>query len=235
MASTVHKISGAIAKWLFILCLPPLLLSSSVAVAVNSNALYQYGFDKYEISQNTGLESAELTKAAQGLIDYFNSDEELISLTVIKDGHPFELFNEREIIHLKDVKDLFKLDYIVLIFTALYILIYLVISLIRRRKEQLLSLARSALTGSGITLSLMTALGIGILIDFDRLFEQFHLLSFSNDFWKLNPHMDYLIMLFPENFWYDTAILCVGLMVAGALLLGLSGWLYLRQQKEGRR
>jgi len=74
------------AQWLFILCLPVLLLTASIGVAVNSIWLYEYGFEKYSVGQTTGLAEVELGKAARGLIDYFNSDEEYIGLSVVKDG-----------------------------------------------------------------------------------------------------------------------------------------------------
>ena len=98
------KILGIAAKWLFILCLPILLLSTSLGWAVNSLRLYQYGFDKYNVGQTTGLVEPELEKVAKGIISYFNSDEEYIDLTVVKDGKPFVLFHQREVAHLKDVK-----------------------------------------------------------------------------------------------------------------------------------
>ena len=114
------KALNIVAKWLFILCLPVLLLTASIGVAVNSRWLYENGFEKYDISRNTGIAEAELEEAASGLISYFNSGEEDISLTVIKDGEPFELFNQREAAHLRDVKGLIRLDYRVLLGTLIY-------------------------------------------------------------------------------------------------------------------
>ena len=113
------KILGITAKWLFMLCLPILLLTASLGWAANSLWLYKYGFEKYNISQSTGLAEVELEKAASGLISYFNSDKEYVSLTVVKDSEPFELFNQREAAHLKDAKELIWLDYRVL-FDALF-------------------------------------------------------------------------------------------------------------------
>ena len=118
------RILGTSAKWLFILCLPVLLLTASLGWASNSHWLYNYGFEKYDVGQTTGLADSELEKAASGLISYFNSGEEYISLTVIKDGQPFELFNQREIIHLKDVKGLVWLDYWFGLGTLVYVLAY---------------------------------------------------------------------------------------------------------------
>jgi integral membrane protein (TIGR01906 family) len=214
------KILVIAAKWLFILCLPILLLTASIGWAVNSHWLYEYGFEKYDVSQTTGLAEMELEKAATGLISYFNSGEANISLTVIKDGEPFELFNQREVIHLRDVKGLIRLDYWVLLGTLIYALAYAGVSLFWRRKRYWRRLAWGMVGGGSITLALMLAIGLGILLNFDQLFYQFHLLSFTNEFWQLDPTRDYLIMLFPGGFWYDAAIFCALATVGLAIILG---------------
>jgi len=208
------------AKWIFMLCLPILLLTASIGWAVNSQWLYEYGFEKYNVSQTTGIAEVELEKAAAGLISYFNWDDQHISLTVIKDGEPFELFNQREVAHLSDVKGLIRLDYWVLLGTLIYTLGYAGVSLFWRRGRYRRQLARRIVAGSGITLALMLAIGLGILLNFDRLFYQFHLLSFSNEFWQLDPTRDYLIMLFPGGFWNDAAMFCALATVGLAIILG---------------
>jgi len=226
------RILGIAAQWLFILCLPLLLLMASIGVAVNSLWLYKYGFEKYNISQATGLAEAELEKAGKGLIGYFNSDEEYISLTVVKDGQSFELFNQREIIHLKDVKGLIWLDYWVLLGTLSYILGYAGVSLFWRKRRYWRRLAWGVIGGSGVTLALMLALGLGTLLGFDQLFLQFHLISFTNPFWQLDPTRDYLIMLFPQGFWYDTTLFCALATTFGAVVLGGVAGVYLRRTKK---
>jgi hypothetical protein len=115
------------------------------------------------------LASAELEKAASGLISYFNSDEEYISLTVIKDGEPFVIFNQREVTHLKDVKGLVRLDYWVLLSTLIYVLGYATVSLWWRRKRYWRRLAWGVVGGGGITLVLMLALGLGALFNFNQI------------------------------------------------------------------
>ncbi len=221
------RILGIAAKWLFMLCLPILLLTASLGGATNSLWLYEYGFEKYNVSQATGLAEVELEKAATGLVGYFNSDEDYISLTVMKDGEPFELFNHREIIHLKDVKGLIWLDYWVLFGTLVYVLAYAGVSLFWRKTRYWRRLAWGVAGGGGITLALMLALGLGTLLGFDQLFWQFHLISFTNELWQLDPTRDYLIMLFPQGFWYDATIFC-GLTTAGlAIILGGVGVGYL--------
>ena len=226
------RILGIIAQWLFILCLPVLLLTASLGWAVNSHWLYNYGFAKYDVGQTTGLADAELEKAASGLISYFNSGEEYISLTVIKDGQPLELFNQREVIHLKDVKGLIWLDYWVGLGTLVYVLAYAGVCLFWRKRKYWRRLAWGVVGGGGLTLALMLALGLGTLFGFSSLFRQFHLLFFSNDFWLLDPTSDYLIMLFPDGFFYDAALFCaIGAAAVAVILGGMAGGLLLAKRQ----
>src|SRR4030043_1748875 len=101
---------------LFIICIPVLLITTNVRFAVNDIRLYEYGFNKYEVSKTTGLDNEKLTQTAQRLIDYFNSDEEFTDI---------EVFQEREIAHLKDVKGLIQLVYRLQIGIMFFILIYI--------------------------------------------------------------------------------------------------------------
>jgi len=219
-----------ITQWLLVVCLPVLLLTASLSAAANCLWLYKYGFEKYDISQVTGLAPAELDKAARGLISYFNSGDDFISLAVEKDGKPFTLFNEREVIHLRDVKGLFRLGYYVLLGTLVYTLAFIGVSLFWWRDRR--RLGRGLFFGGCLTLVLMLVLGLMIAIDFDRFFLQFHLLSFANDLWMLNPATDYLIMLFPQGFWFDAALYCALATAAGALISGGIGWWLLRRSPE---
>jgi integral membrane protein (TIGR01906 family) len=228
------KILNNVTYWLFVSCLPALLISATVAFEFNSLRLYTGGFEKYHVSETTGLAQAELEKAARGLISYFNSDEEYISLTVEKDGQSFALFNEREIEHLKDVKALVQLNSHLLLGTAIYVGAYVGFSLFRQRRKQMRRLAWGVAIGSGISLGVILALGIGSMLNFDQLFTQFHFLAFTNELWMLDPSRDYLIMLFPPGFWFDAAVL-LGQIVAGtAGTLGgvAGGYLWLARRRD---
>jgi integral membrane protein (TIGR01906 family) len=211
------KILAIFSQWVFILCLPVLLATASMAWAANSVWLYRAGFEKYDVGQTTGLSDSELEKAATGLIHYFRSGEEYVSITVVKDGRPFELFTEEEIIHFRDVKGLLWLDYRVLLGTLLYCLAYAGVSLVWQRRRNWRRLAWAAVGGSSLTLALMLAIGLAALVNFDSLFLQFHLISFANKFWSARG---YMVLLFPRGFWYDTVLLCAAITAGLAVLLG---------------
>ncbi len=204
--------------------MPILLLTASIGGAANSLWLYEYGFQEYDVSQTTGLAEVELRKAATGLISYFNSDKEYISLTVIKDGKPFNLFTPEETIHFRDVKRLIWLDYWLLLGTLIYALGYAGVCLFWRKRKYWRRLAWGLIGGGGITLALMLALGLGIRFGFGGLFLQFHLLFFSNQFWSAQG---YMLQLFPQGFWYDAFLFCALATAAGAVILGGVGGGYL--------
>lgn len=218
------------AKLLFILCIPALLITASIGGAVNCVRLYQYGFEKYDVARDTGLTPAELDKAATGLIHYFNSGEETIDIVLEKDGEPMTLFNEREAAHLRDVKGLFRLAYLILLITLIYALAYIGVSFFWWRDRR--RLAWGLIGGGGLTVLLMLALGLGIFFNFDALFRQFHLISFANDLWMLDPTSDYLIMLFPGGFWFDASLFCALGAFAGAVVLGAIGLVLLKKTRH---
>ena len=85
------KIPLIIARWLFALCLPCLLLTASIWWAANSHWLYTSGFARYDVAASTGLSEAELDRVAVELIDYFNSGEEFADITFTKDGQLLEM------------------------------------------------------------------------------------------------------------------------------------------------
>jgi integral membrane protein (TIGR01906 family) len=222
------NIINIISRVVFILCIPFLLLTAVIAIAFNSVALYEYGFDKYDVASTTGLARTELVKSAEALISYFNSGEEYIDLTVEKDGVEFELFTREETIHMKDVKGLVRLDYGVLIGTFVYVLAYAGVGLYKRKDGGLI--ARNLLIGSGITLGLILILWLGSIWNFNALFYQFHQIAFSNDFWSAEG---YMLKLFPGGFWYDATLFCVFGMAAAAVLLGVIAGSFLFFTKKG--
>ena len=217
---TSLKILRLVAIVLFVALMPVFLITSSVRAVINLPLLYSYGFDKYDIVERTDIERDELLSAARQIRDYFTNGDELITISVVRRGVRAEnLYNEREVLHMKDVKGLVKGVNRVQLITGVYLLVFAVLGLAIGRKSFLPRLARYAGLGGGLTLGLAALIGFGALVGFQRLFLAFHQISFSNDFWLLDPSKDCLIMMFPEGFFLDATMLIAGSTIVEASLL----------------
>ena len=209
-----------------------LLVAGSVAWAVNDPGLYRNGFQRYDTAARSGIAEADLLDVGAALRRYFNTGAEPLAVRVPVYGLEQDIFNAREIAHMHDVKRLVRGVYWVALGSGLWILGTLAGGFAIRRREYAGAAARLALWGGGLTLAGVFGVGIAALASFDRLFLLFHRLSFANDLWMLNPHTDYLLILFPAGFWFDatmrvalTATLGgILLLSAGGLALGYRRW-----------
>ena len=202
---------------LFVVAVPLLFICSSVTYAFNEMRLYSYGFDKYDISLRTGITDEGLRESARTIRDYFNSPGSPLVLRAEVHGEDRELFTERELIHMADVKRLLWGVYGLGAGAMAYLLGYVAVSLWRRGSSDGL---RLALWGSEVTVVFVVGVGLISLVGFDSLFLLFHQVSFANDFWQLDPRRHFLVMMFPQGFWLD-ATLFVGILALGkSVILG---------------
>jgi integral membrane protein (TIGR01906 family) len=219
------KVLRVLGYLIIILAIPVLLLSASLGWGLNSHWLYNYGFDKYGVSELTGLPDSELEKTAGALIDYFNSGDEYVQVMVTADGSTFELFTQEEQIHFKDVKQLVKLDYAVFYICLSIVVVLGFLLVVGDFKKYWRGLIKSFIWGSLLSLLLIVVIAIASFYDFDNLFLQFHYLAFTNDFWSANG---YMLMLFPGGFWYDAAFLCIAFMAGLAVVWGGLSFFFLK-------
>ena len=98
---------------LFVLAVPLFLVTASVSWAVNDPGVYQRGFAKYDISLHTSISNADLRQAGTDIRHYFNSSDEPLALRSRVFGVEQEVFNQREVRHMRDVKRLVRRVYTV--------------------------------------------------------------------------------------------------------------------------
>lgn len=198
--------------------LPVFLVSLNVRFLVNNLDLYLWGFEQNRVGVSTGLSPDELRAVAEELIRYFNSDQEFLDIRVRRGGSSPPLFTEREVLHLRDVKQLvLGLDRVRLL-TGLVLLGFVAVSLAAGRREGLVFVGDWLAFGGALTVGLLLLFGLGSAVAFDRLFILFHLISFRNDLWVLDPAQHNLIRLFPEPFWFAAALALAAFTLAQGVL-----------------
>jgi integral membrane protein (TIGR01906 family) len=144
-----------------------------------------------------------------------NADISFLSDLTFPDGSP--LYNERELSHMHDVKDVVQ-PALAVGYLAWFIA--LGIGVWARWGRWWPGFLRGVRRGGWLTVGIVATLGLFAATSFWSFFSDFHGLFFSGNSW-LFEYSDTLIRLFPIRFWQD-AFLCGGLVaLAGGLVLAL--------------
>jgi len=202
------KIIQILSSLFYIILLPIFFISVNVIYVTNSDWLYSYGWNRNQIENSTGLSIDQLNSGSDQIKSYFNNDEEYLNLIIIEDGIKYSLYNEKEILHMKDVKHLIKLTQNTIIFSGLFILAYYLVTIFTAKslRKSIEQIRKSSKISAYSTVGFLAFFGLLASINFTWLFRQFHFISFSNDLWQLNPNTDYLIAMFPQRFFLETTI-----------------------------
>ncbi|MEE8045248.1 MAG: TIGR01906 family membrane protein [Dehalococcoidia bacterium] len=205
-----HRMS-IIGAALFAILLPVFLILFNTSYITNSEWLYDYGWWRNDIANRTGLPTDQLNRGADQIKEYFNNDAEFLDLRVDFAGAEVSLYKEREILHMVDVKALMQAVFAIARWSGVALLLLLAIGLLGLKQEVFPLLLRSLKWSAIGTGAFLIVFGGTAAIDFGWLFTQFHFLSFANDLWLLDPYNDYLIIMFPQQFFFE-ATLFIGLL-----------------------
>ncbi len=114
------------------------------------------------------------------------------------DGQP--VFDEAEVAHLRDVRR------VVLIVAAAAVVAAIIVVVAWRLMRPRSRFWRSVQIGARVLGVGVVALGVFSVVAFDAAFELFHRLFFAPGTYTFDPATSHLVQLFPEEFWYQTAI-----------------------------
>ncbi len=187
--------------------MPLLLLALSYNLVAYNLNFYKNEFSKQDVYSD--LKKEDVDREAANIINYLKTGE-------INTNY----FNEKELIHLKDVYRLNRIIYYLFyIFSAIISVCLLTLLYSRKYKELYNSLFLSGLTSIGFIIALLVL----ITVSFTTSFTLFHEILFTNDFWQLNPATDKMIVMFPEGFFLDAFIRIIIYAIASSLALIISG------------
>ncbi len=204
----------AVAATVIAASLPLLFIGANLDVLVNSGWLYSYNWWRNDVSTRTGLEKSELDRASRTIKEYFAApqSDELLDVRVRFGSTDVSVYKPREVEHMRDVKGLLRgflaaglWSGVAIVATAALVLAVL--------KPKGWALLASAVKWSAVaSMAVVVVIGVASLINFGAVFTVFHQLGFSNDLWQLSSS-DYLILMFPEQFWFE-AVLLLGVLIA---------------------
>lgn len=200
------------------------LLFTSLQLCMNDEGWYYRQYEKMNLSARIGISTADITEALMRLVDYMEGRVESIQLVVTEDGEAVEMYNERETLHMLDVRALYQAWRTVRDFDALAAAVLLLTALYLTEKGARLRLvSRAFLWASAAFGALLAALAIFALADFGAFWVAFHHVFFDNDLWLLSYQTDRMIRICPaELFSGIIARFALLFLIPFAALLALS-------------
>jgi integral membrane protein (TIGR01906 family) len=205
----------------FVLLLPLLVISTSLRGLVTDRDFMLRGFRENQVASTTGLDDAQLERIASAFVAYFQGPPGQIQLQVTAFGQSRALFNDKEVTHMEDVQALIQWFLRMQIVAAAVVVVRIAAGVVFDHSP--VPIGRELLWSTGLMVALVVLVGVLSLMDFEALWTRFHQVAFRNDLWQLDPSTDYLIMLFPEPFWFTATIRMATSVALQTLLLGLVG------------
>jgi integral membrane protein (TIGR01906 family) len=205
----------------FVLLLPLLIIGTSLRGLVTDRDFMLRGFEDNDVATTTGLDDAQLGRIADAFVAYFQAPRGQIQMQVTAFGQPRPLFNDREVAHMEDVQALIQFFLRMQLIAAAVVVVRLGFTIVVDRSA--VPLGRDMLWSTGLMVALVILVGVLSLLDFDALWTRFHQIAFRNDLWQLDPSSDYLIMLFPEPFWFAATIRMATSLALQTALVALLG------------
>ena len=177
---------------------------------------------KIGIHEKLGMSEEDLGKVAQSMVYFTKGESDTLQVRVTMWGTERDFYNEKEILHIEDVRDLVRS---VRIFVAGCGVVCILGTIILACRKELLKLAYAYLNSLVIVAAAAAAIGLFAVEDMQAVINGFHYLFFDNDLWLMDGRKDMVVWLFTEEM-YGSAIVRIGIWL-GVLLVpfaGLSVW-----------
>lgn len=207
------------------------LLLTSLEIAVYSDMhFFEQEYARYGVTEDVKMEMTDLLFVSDEMMKYLRDDRDDLFIKTKIDGSEEYFFNDREISHMADVKNLFLAGFTIRKI-CLAVLAVCFTVLILTKVNWLYVAARSVRIGITLFGALAVLLSIFVALDFNKAFTIFHEMFFNNDLWLLDPATDRLINILPEGFFIDTVIR-IGVIFAVLIIIVLILVCFIEQKER---
>ena len=206
------------------------ILCTVICTSATSKHFYYREYEKLGVAEQIGISKEELEQATNVLLDYTQGKREDMVVYARINGVNQPVFNEREIRHMADVKNLFFAaqlsGYIAL---GVGIVGLGLLALFQKDRRAVL---KGFLLGNWVFLGVVAVIAVYAAIDFYSFWTNFHHVFFTNDLWLLNPATDNLILMVPEQFFFDLVFKIIAIFVAILIVLDVAAGMGIKALKK---
>lgn len=212
----MRRILPALASLLLLIA----ILLTTVDALCFARGFYSYEYRKGNQAEKIGMSDEGLMAATDTLLDYLKDRRQDIVVETEVNGSLREVYDERETLHMVDVKALYQNAMTarnLFFIAAAAILAFL----FYKNRSSFFSLLKGGWKDALLLMILFVSfIAIWCIVDFNGFWTQFHLTFFDNDMWLLNPNVSIMINMFPESFFFDivAAIIIVFTVIICAIM-----------------
>jgi integral membrane protein (TIGR01906 family) len=214
------------ANWLIVvlrlyltIALPVLLTVANVRL-IMMPAFLSFEYNRADFPVDVyGLTTQDRLNYAPYAIDYLLNGEDISYLGNLQFPEGTTMYNDQELHHMRDVKSVMQATFFIGVIGG--ILAAAVMFVLWRQAR--LALRRSLRDGSLLTIGIIVTIVVLAITSWDVFFTSFHNLFFAQGTWVF-LYSDTLIRLFPEQFWFDAALLIGSLTTFEALVIFVLSW-----------
>ncbi|PKM70577.1 MAG: TIGR01906 family membrane protein [Firmicutes bacterium HGW-Firmicutes-18] len=202
-----------------------------VLLMVFQQAVFDLSYFKNKFVENdtpavTGLDMEQLMRVSEQTLEYLKDKRDDLIIYEELNGEKIQVFKDREIEHMVDVKDLFVMGYTIRNITGIISLLSIAYLWMKHKK----SILQSVRMGSVLFFGLIAIIGSYAVLDFNHAFTIFHELLFTNDLWLLNPETDIMIQMLPLDFFMGIGLKIAVIYMAYLVLSVVSTTILLRKR-----
>ncbi len=216
------NITAIFSKTLVIFLIPIILFSTNFLLLASPRYL-EWEYSKEDFPNPEEITVRERSILSRSVLAYIKGITDVSTLEVT------DLFTQREISHLNDVKILSSRLFLVRGVAAI-LFVYLTLFAILSAKKKY-SVIKYIFSGSLITLTIAIILFVLVYLNFNIVFASIHKIIFPQRSWSFNPQAT-LIELYPGKFWVDSAVVFLILTLIESLIICLVSFTIMRRFKR---
>ena len=181
------------------------IISFAVVFVLHFRPLYYLDIRLLKLDTVSGVPASAIQKDYDSLIHYLSFwNRGPLTLSTFA-------MSEHGRIHFADCKKIFDIVQILCIVTGLFTLVSFILHKHGGNSRYL----RMA---GFLTIAIPTILGILAVWKWDVLFETFHRVLFHNDYWLFDAAQDPIILVLPDAFFFQCAIVIFAIILLGGLI-----------------
>lgn len=191
------------------------ILTGAIALPILVRPFYYAQIDPLDMEEASGLSRGEIIEAYNDVLDFCTGVTDEFSAGVLP-------FSESGASHFADCRVLFILDFVVFGASAAVIVLLTIVG--KRHKLYRFGGRSAAFWGAAVLCAVIIIAAALAATDFDRAFEIFHGIFFpGKENWVFDPDLDPVILIMPEEFFRNCAILIASAIAASSAVIMLCG------------